>query len=62
MHNKTIAELAKGLADGEFSSVELTQHFLGRIDALDSQYNSFITVTPEQALAQAEAQSGSPRK
>ncbi|MDX1399688.1 MAG: Asp-tRNA(Asn)/Glu-tRNA(Gln) amidotransferase subunit GatA, partial [Oceanospirillum sp.] len=55
MHNKTIAELAKGLADGEFSSVELTQHFLGRIDALDSQYNSFITVTPEQALAQAEA-------
>ncbi|MFG1489900.1 Asp-tRNA(Asn)/Glu-tRNA(Gln) amidotransferase GatCAB subunit A, partial [Oceanospirillum sp. HFRX-1_2] len=53
MHNKTIAELAKGLADGEFSSVELTRHFLGRIDALDSQYNSFITVTPEQALAQA---------
>ena len=55
MHNKTIAELAKGLADGDFSSVELTRHFLGRIDALDSQYNSFITVTPEQALAQAKA-------
>lgn len=55
MHNKTIAELAKGLADGDFSSVELTRHFLERIDALDSQYNSFITVTPEQALAQAEA-------
>ncbi len=55
MHNKTIAELAKGLADGEFSSVELTQHFLQRIDQLDSQYNSFITVTPEQALAEAKA-------
>ncbi|OPX54961.1 aspartyl/glutamyl-tRNA(Asn/Gln) amidotransferase subunit A [Oceanospirillum multiglobuliferum] len=55
MHNKTIAELAKGLADGDFSSVELTRHFLQRINTLDSQYNSFITVTGEQALAQAEA-------
>ena len=55
MHNKTIAELAQGLADGEFSSVELTQHFLQRIDELDSQYNSFITVTHEQALAEAKA-------
>lgn len=55
MHNKTIAELAKGLADGDFSSVELTRHFLQRIETLDSQYNSFITVTAEQALAQAEA-------
>ena len=31
MHNKTIAELAKGLRSGEFSSVELTQAFLDRI-------------------------------
>jgi aspartyl-tRNA(Asn)/glutamyl-tRNA(Gln) amidotransferase subunit A len=33
MHNKTISELAKGLRAKEFSSVELTQHFLNRIQA-----------------------------
>jgi aspartyl-tRNA(Asn)/glutamyl-tRNA(Gln) amidotransferase subunit A len=54
MHNKTIAELARGLRSGEFSSVELTRIFLDRIT--QHQYlNAFITVTPDQALAQAEA-------
>ena len=53
MHNKTLTELSKGLRSGEFSSVELTRHFLNRIDQLDGVYNSFITVTAEQALAQA---------
>ncbi|RTE65905.1 Asp-tRNA(Asn)/Glu-tRNA(Gln) amidotransferase subunit GatA [Amphritea opalescens] len=55
MLDKTLAELAQGLATGEFSSVELTQHYLDRINAEDGTLNSFITVTPEQALAQAEA-------
>ena len=55
MHNKTLTELSKGLRSGEFSSVELTHHFLNRIDQLDGVYNSFITVTAEQALAQAAA-------
>ena len=54
MHNKTLAELSQGLADKSFSSVELTQHFLDRIRTLDGEYNSFITVTEEQALAQAK--------
>ena len=54
MHNKTIAELSQGLANGEFSSVEITQAFLDRIKRLDSNYNSFITVTEESALAQAK--------
>jgi hypothetical protein len=31
MHHKTLAELATGLAAKDFSSVELTQHFLDRI-------------------------------
>ncbi|WP_344800305.1 Asp-tRNA(Asn)/Glu-tRNA(Gln) amidotransferase subunit GatA [Litoribacillus peritrichatus] len=53
MHNKTLAELAKGLESGEFSSVELTTHYLDRIKSLDSQTNAFITVTEEQALQQA---------
>ena len=55
MHNKTLAELSAGLASGEFSSVELTRHFLARIAKLDSVYNSFITVTADQALKTAAA-------
>ncbi|WP_101757623.1 Asp-tRNA(Asn)/Glu-tRNA(Gln) amidotransferase subunit GatA [Oceanicoccus sp. KOV_DT_Chl] len=55
MHNKTLAELSNGLANKEFSSVELTQHFLNRIEKMDGSYNSFITVTPELALTQAKA-------
>ncbi|SIT02735.1 Asp-tRNA(Asn)/Glu-tRNA(Gln) amidotransferase subunit GatA [Neptunomonas antarctica] len=55
MLNKTLAELAKGLEQGEFSSVELTQAYLERIKNEDSKYNSFITVTEELALQQATA-------
>jgi aspartyl-tRNA(Asn)/glutamyl-tRNA(Gln) amidotransferase subunit A len=54
MHNKTIAELSQGLANGEYSSVELTQAYLNRIKRLDPTYNSFITVTEEAALASAQ--------
>jgi aspartyl-tRNA(Asn)/glutamyl-tRNA(Gln) amidotransferase subunit A len=54
MHTKSITELGAGLRAGEFSSVELTRHYLERIDRLDSGLNSFITVTREAALAAAE--------
>ena len=53
MHNKTIAELAKSLASGEFSSEELTQHCLDRINRLGDQLNCFVTVTDDLALQQA---------
>ncbi len=53
MHQKTLAELARGLANKDFSSVELTRHFLDRIGRLDDRLNSFITVTDEVALAAA---------
>mgnify|MGYP003112573322 FL=1 len=55
MHNKTLAEIIAGLNSGAFSSVEITSHLLNRIRQLDPQYNSFITVTAEAALASAEA-------
>ncbi|SMF94062.1 aspartyl/glutamyl-tRNA(Asn/Gln) amidotransferase subunit A [Methylomagnum ishizawai] len=55
MHDKTIAELALGLRNKEFSSVELTQAFLSRIQRYDGQLNSFITVTQDSALAAAKA-------
>ncbi|WP_163574857.1 Asp-tRNA(Asn)/Glu-tRNA(Gln) amidotransferase subunit GatA [Halomonas faecis] len=54
MHDKTLSELAAGLASGEFTSHELTQHLLSRIDCLDGELNSFITVTPDTALKAAE--------
>ncbi len=55
MFELTLAELARGLENGDFSSTELTQAYLQRIKSLDGQYNAFITVTEEQALAQAKA-------
>jgi len=55
MHNKSIAELSALLASGEVSSVALTQHFLNRIETLDPELNSFVTVTAKQALADAAA-------
>jgi len=55
MHNKTIVELGAGLRAGEFSSMELTRDLLARIETLDPALNSFVTVTPEFALAAAEA-------
>ena len=53
MHNKSLTELAADLRAGTYTSVELTQHFLDRIEKYDDSLNSFITVTAEQALAQA---------
>jgi aspartyl-tRNA(Asn)/glutamyl-tRNA(Gln) amidotransferase subunit A len=55
MHDKTLAELTRALQSGELSSVELTRHFLERIERLDPRLNSFVTVTAERALASAEA-------
>ncbi len=55
MHNKSITQLAEGLRARDFSSVELTRHYLQRIRQLDESLNCFITVTEAQALAQAEA-------
>ncbi|WP_105103604.1 Asp-tRNA(Asn)/Glu-tRNA(Gln) amidotransferase subunit GatA [Microbulbifer pacificus] len=55
MHQLTIAEIIRGLRDRQFSSVEITSHLLERIQQLDSQFNSFISVTGEQAIKQAAA-------
>ncbi|WII95551.1 Asp-tRNA(Asn)/Glu-tRNA(Gln) amidotransferase subunit GatA [Moraxella haemolytica] len=53
-HTLSVRELADGLQTKQFSSVELTQHFLDRIATHDKAINSFITVTAESALEQAK--------
>ena len=55
MHQLTLANISKALADKQFSARELTSHLLTRIEQLDPQLNSFITVSTEQALQQADA-------
>jgi aspartyl-tRNA(Asn)/glutamyl-tRNA(Gln) amidotransferase subunit A len=46
-------QLAAKLKAKEVSSVELTELFLARIERIDPQINSYLTVTAELALSQA---------
>ncbi|SEL84390.1 Asp-tRNA(Asn)/Glu-tRNA(Gln) amidotransferase subunit GatA [Acinetobacter sp. DSM 11652] len=55
LHRLSVRELIDGLANAKFSSRELTQHYLNRIEKIDAQVKSYVTVTAEQALAQADA-------
>ena len=55
MYEKTLPHLAASLKSGEFSSRELTTHYLQRIEKADGELNSFISVTAEQALKHAES-------
>ncbi|MEJ2275088.1 MAG: Asp-tRNA(Asn)/Glu-tRNA(Gln) amidotransferase subunit GatA [Woeseiaceae bacterium] len=54
LHEMTLSELAAGLDAGDFSSVELTQALLDRIEGGDGKLNAMITVTADQALATAQ--------
>ena len=55
LHNLFIGELAERLSNRQISSAELTRHFLGRIERLNPALNAMITLTAEQALADAAA-------
>ena len=48
-----LSELREKLDNKEVSSVELTKYFLARIKEQNPELNAFITVTEEEALAQA---------
>jgi aspartyl-tRNA(Asn)/glutamyl-tRNA(Gln) amidotransferase subunit A len=54
----TVSELAAGLKARKFSSLDLTLHFLGRIEKLGPALNAFVTVTADRALADARAADG----
>ncbi|MEN9628052.1 MAG: hypothetical protein RJA10_1279 [Pseudomonadota bacterium] len=47
--------LAQGIRRRRFSSVEVTQALLQRIDRLDPALHAYVRTTPELALAQAQA-------
>ncbi len=51
----SIREIRLGLAAGEFSSVEITQDYLNKINLHNPTLNCFITITDELALEQAKA-------
>jgi len=53
LHTLTVAELAAGLKSRRFSSLDLTLHFLGRIERLAPALNAFVTVTADRALDDA---------
>jgi aspartyl-tRNA(Asn)/glutamyl-tRNA(Gln) amidotransferase subunit A len=55
LHELSVAELGRGLRGREFTSVELTRHYLDRIAGGNAALNAFITVTAERALADAAA-------
>lgn len=55
MSLETLSELVLRLRNRTVSSRELTELYLGRIERLNSQLNAFVTVTPELALASADA-------
>ena len=53
--HRTAAELADALANGETSSVELTNAHLRMIELVDGAVHAYLHVDAEGALAQAEA-------
>ncbi|HJU30709.1 MAG TPA: amidase [Hyphomicrobiaceae bacterium] len=54
LHELSIAEAGRRLRSGALSSMALTQHSLARIAALDGRLHSFVLLTKERALADAE--------
>jgi aspartyl-tRNA(Asn)/glutamyl-tRNA(Gln) amidotransferase subunit A len=55
MNFYTLTELKALLSSKKSSSLEITQDYLARIKKFNKTYNAFITVTEDQALAQAKA-------
>ncbi len=55
MLDLSLTQMAQGLAERKFSSLELTQAFLQRTQALNPKLNAFITLTEQQALEAAKA-------
>jgi amidase len=55
LHDLTALEQAAAVRTGDVSSLELTDHYLARIDKLSDTVGAFITVTADLAREQARA-------
>ncbi len=55
LHELSVHAAAEMLRAGEISSVELTEAVLDRICAVDNEIKAYLTLLPEEALAQAAA-------
>ncbi|ETK31355.1 amidase [Microbispora sp. ATCC PTA-5024] len=56
IHDLTALEQAHAVRKRELSPVEITQHYLERIERLGPGVGAFVTVTADRALAQAREQ------
>jgi amidase len=55
IHDLSVTELAAAIREGELSPVEITDHYLERIDRLGDQVGAFYTVTHDRARQEAAA-------
>lgn len=53
LHDKTALEQWQSLHRGDLRPTELTEHYLGRIEALNGTYGAFATVTADAARERA---------
>ena len=53
LHFESITDVGDRIRSGEISSVALTRHMLGQIEAHDARLNAYIEVTADLALRQA---------
>ena len=62
LHELNVHETTDALEKGECSSVQVTQAYLDRIDAVDARVGAFLHINREQALADAKAADVKPPK
>src|SRR5687768_9806729 len=53
LHELTALDQAQAIRDRVISPVELTRHYLDRIERIDPRVGAYVTVTAERALEQA---------
>lgn len=51
----SLADARKGLKDKSFSALELTEAYIGAIDAANDKLNAYVATTPDQARDMAKA-------
>ena len=61
-HNLSAVELGRCIARGDIHPVELTQHFLDRIKAVDVDHRIYVRTTEERALIEAEGSAARVKK